>query len=178
MSKNLNALIEAAIFAALAMVLSFIPDFANWFSPSFGAIPLVLFALRRGTKYGLLAGLIWGLMHFILGKVYYLSLSQVLIEYILAFISMGLAGLLSANLQTAIRAHKTKKAWFIGLLASFLAVGVRYLQWRVYAFLGIKKPACTVSSSERLRVTRINVDRPAMPLTVKEFQTADTPLGA
>ncbi|MDG3142127.1 energy-coupled thiamine transporter ThiT [Streptococcus suis] len=132
MSKNLNALIEAAIFAALAMVLSFIPDFANWFSPSFGAIPLVLFALRRGTKYGLLAGLIWGLMHFILGKVYYLSLSQVLIEYILAFISMGLAGLLSANLQTAIRAHKTKKAWFIGLLASFLAVGVRYF-WHFLA---------------------------------------------
>ena len=63
MSKNNNTtcLIETAIFAALAMALSMIPDFASWFTPSFGAIPLILFALRRGTKYGLFAGLIWGL---------------------------------------------------------------------------------------------------------------------
>lgn len=132
MSKNLNALIEAAIFATLAMVLSFIPDFVNWFSPSFGAIPLVMFALRRGTKYGLLAGLIWGLMHFLLGKVYYLALSQVLIEYILAFVSMGLAGFFSGALQAAIQSHKTKKTLLIGLGASFLAVGVRYL-WHFLA---------------------------------------------
>ncbi|MCC9736877.1 energy-coupled thiamine transporter ThiT, partial [Streptococcus agalactiae] len=84
MSKNNNTtcLIETAIFAALAMALSMIPDFASWFTPSFGAIPLILFALRRGTKYGLFAGLIWGLLHFVLSKVYYLSLSQVFIEYI------------------------------------------------------------------------------------------------
>ncbi|VUC64594.1 putative proton-coupled thiamine transporter YuaJ [Streptococcus pseudoporcinus] len=82
MSQNLNIkyLVEAAIFAALAMVLSFIPDFFSWFSPSFGAIPLILFALRRGLKYGLLSGLIWGLLHFVLGKVYYLSMSQVLLS--------------------------------------------------------------------------------------------------
>lgn len=62
MSPNTNVkyLIEAAIFAALAMTLSFIPDFAGWFSPSYGAIALVIFSLRRGLKYGMLAGLIWG----------------------------------------------------------------------------------------------------------------------
>lgn len=83
-SKNsqLSALIETALVAALAMALSYIPDFASWFTPSFGAIPLVLFALRRGTKYGILAGLIWGLLHFILGKVWYLALSQVLLSLI------------------------------------------------------------------------------------------------
>ena len=48
MSKNTNLryLVEAAIFAALAMALSFIPDFFSWFSPSYGAIPVVLFSLR------------------------------------------------------------------------------------------------------------------------------------
>lgn len=69
-SKNsqLSALIETALVAAFAMALSYIPDFASWFTPSFGAVPVVLFALRRGPKYGTLAGLIWGLLHFILGK--------------------------------------------------------------------------------------------------------------
>ncbi|BAM60744.1 Proton-coupled thiamine transporter thiT [Streptococcus dysgalactiae subsp. equisimilis AC-2713] len=134
MSKNTNVkyLIEAAIFAALAMALSFIPDFAGWFSPSYGAIPLVIFSLRRGLKYGLLAGLIWGLLHFALGKVYYLSMSQVFIEYILAFISMGLAGIFSDSLVKTLRQQKKPFALLIALMATILAVGVRYL-WHFIA---------------------------------------------
>lgn len=134
MSKNTNVkyLIEAAIFAALAMALSFIPDFAGWFSPSYGAIPLVIFSLRRGLKYGLLAGLIWGLLHFALGKVYYLSMSQVFIEYILAFISMGLAGIFSDSLVKTLRQQKKLFALLIALMATILAVGVRYL-WHFIA---------------------------------------------
>lgn len=134
MSKNTNVkyLIEAAIFAALAMALSFIPDFAGWFSPSYGAIPLVIFSLRRGLKYGLLAGLIWGLLHFALGKVYYLSMSQVFIEYILAFISMGLAGIFSDSLVKTLRQQKKPFALLIALMATILAVGIRYL-WHFIA---------------------------------------------
>ncbi|BAH81117.1 hypothetical protein SDEG_0615 [Streptococcus dysgalactiae subsp. equisimilis GGS_124] len=134
MSKNTNVkyLIEAAIFAALAMALSFIPDFAGWFSPSYGAIPLVIFSLRRGLKYGLLAGLIWGLLHFALGKVYYLSMSQVFIEYILAFISMGLAGIFSDSLVKTLRQQKKPFALLIALMATIVAVGVRYL-WHFIA---------------------------------------------
>lgn len=132
MSKNLTALVEAAIFAALAMTLSFVPDFASWFTPSFGTIPLVVFALRRGLKYGLLAGLLWGLMHFLLGKVYYLAFSQVLIEYIVAFVSMGLAGTFANSFQSALSLNQTKKALSLGVLASLLAVGVRYF-WHFVA---------------------------------------------
>ncbi|MBF0818536.1 energy-coupled thiamine transporter ThiT [Streptococcus acidominimus] len=128
MSKNLTALVEVALFAALAMVLSFIPDFMGWFNPSFGAIPLVLISLRRGSKYGLLAGLIWGLLHFVLGKVYYLSFAQVVIEYILAFLAMGLAGYLAPSFQRALK-EKGERTQALGLafLAAILAVFVRYL---------------------------------------------------
>lgn len=132
MSKNLSALVEAAIFAAVAMVLSFIPDFASWFSPSFGAIPLVCFSLRRGLKFGLLSGLLWGLMHFILGKVYYLTLSQVLIEYILAFISMGFAGLLSNRFKRALKNRLLTKAIVIASFSAFIAVFIRYF-WHFIA---------------------------------------------
>ncbi|EHI70077.1 energy-coupled thiamine transporter ThiT [Streptococcus ictaluri] len=129
---NVKLLIEAAIFAALAMALSFIPDFVSWFSPSFGAIPLVLFSLRRGLKYGLLAGLIWGLLHFVLGKIYYLSLSQAIIEYIIAFICMGLAGFFAKPLANSLKFQKMTSSITIALMGAFFAVGVRYI-WHFIA---------------------------------------------
>ncbi|AXQ79053.1 energy-coupled thiamine transporter ThiT [Streptococcus chenjunshii] len=132
MSSKINALIEAAIIAALAMALSLVPDFASWFTPSFGAAPLILFSLRRGSKYGIFAGFIWGLLYFILGRVYYLSLSQVLLEYILAFASMGLAGLFAAPLQKALKQQQRKKALFSALIAACFAVFTRYF-WHFLA---------------------------------------------
>ena len=134
MSKNTNvsAFVETALIAALAMALSLIPDFASWFTPSFGAIPLVFFSLRRGLKYGLLAGLIWGLLHFLLGKVWYLSLSQVLIEYIIAFLSMGVAGLVAKPFQEKLQAGKKKQALILAILGGLLGVGLRYF-WHFLA---------------------------------------------
>ena len=51
-SKNsqLSALIETALVAAFAMALSYIPDFASWFTPSFGAVPVVLFCPTSRSK--------------------------------------------------------------------------------------------------------------------------------
>ncbi|MFC3928190.1 energy-coupled thiamine transporter ThiT [Streptococcus caprae] len=128
MSHNsTRTLVEAAIFAALAMALSFVPDFLEWFSPSWGMIPLVLFSLRRGPKYGLLAGLIWGLLHFVAGKVYYLSLSQVAIEYILAFTVVGFAGLVTVPFQTALKANQKGQALGLIWAGTFLACLCRYI---------------------------------------------------
>ena len=131
-NSNLTALVETAIVAAFAMALSLIPDFASWFTPSFGAIPLVLFSLRRGTKYSLLAGLIWGLLHFLLSKVYYLSLSQVFIEYIIAFISMGLAGIMAKPFQNALSKDRKTSALLWAILGASLAIAVRYF-WHFVA---------------------------------------------
>ena len=133
--SHLSALVETALIAALAMALSYIPDFASWFSPSFGAIPVILFSLRRGPKYGLLAGLIWGLLHFLLGKVWYLSFPQVFIEYILAFISMGLAGLVTQPFQKNLLAGKQKQALLWALVGATIGVFVRYLWHFVAGFL-------------------------------------------
>ena len=134
-NSQLSTLIETALVAALAMALSYIPDFASWFTPSFGAIPLILFALRRGTKYGLLAGLIWGLLHFILGKVWYLTISQVLIEYILAFVSMGLAGIFSIPFQKALVKNNKGRALFYATSGAILAVFVRYFWHFIAGFI-------------------------------------------
>lgn len=136
-SKNfqLAILIETALVAALAMALSYIPDVASWFTPSFGAIPLILFALRRGTKYGLLAGLIWGLLHFILGKVWYLTVSQVLIEYIFAFLSMGLAGVFATPFQDALAKDNKGRALFYATSGAILAIFIRYFWHFIAGFI-------------------------------------------
>lgn len=77
MKRNVLVWVEVAIIAALSMAMSFIPKVAGWFTPSWGAIVLVIFSLRRGLTPGLAAGLLWGLLHFPLGKVYFLSVEQV-----------------------------------------------------------------------------------------------------
>lgn len=61
MNKKTEILLEGTIMAALAMVLHFVPlNIGSSFTISLGQIPLTLFALRRGTKPALFAGLLWG----------------------------------------------------------------------------------------------------------------------
>lgn len=128
-------LVESALVSALAMALSYIPDFVAWFSPSFGAIPLIIFSLRRGTKYGILSGLIWGLLHFLLGKTWYLSLTQVTLEYIVAFLAMGLAGLVSNRFQTALQKESKKLAILWAFLGAVIGVVTRYFCHFVAGFI-------------------------------------------
>lgn len=120
---------------ALASVLSLIPLGVGWISVSVGSIALVVYALRRGLIPGLVAGLIWGLMHFPMGNVYYLSVPQVLIEYILAFASVGFAGLLSQPFLQALKKGQTKQAVAYGVMATLLGIGIRYIWHYIAGFL-------------------------------------------
>ena len=57
-----------------------------------GLVPLLWFALRRGFRYGLFAGFVYGLVHMTLGG-YVIHPIQALLEYPIAFGALGLAGL-------------------------------------------------------------------------------------
>jgi thiamine transporter len=57
-----------------------------------GLVPLLWFALRRGFRYGLLAGFVYGLAHMAFGG-YVINPVQGLLDYPLAFAALGLAGL-------------------------------------------------------------------------------------
>ena len=92
-------LAEMIIFIALANALYLISKFYLPFLhlPQGGSItiasmvPLLWFALRRGLRWGVEAGIIYGLVHMVVsGDIYYPA--QILLDYPLAFGALGLAG--------------------------------------------------------------------------------------
>lgn len=76
---------------------------------------------------------------------YYLSLSQVIIEYLLAFLVMGASGLFAQSYQQSLKNQQINKAIFLAILGSLLAVILRYtfhfiagiIFWGNYAPKGI-----------------------------------------
>jgi len=91
-------LAEATIFIALTIVLKdVLPPIYHL--PQGGSVtvaglvPLIWFALRRGLKYGVFAGFIYGLVHAILPGSYIIHPVQGLLDYPLAFAALGLAGI-------------------------------------------------------------------------------------
>lgn len=146
MHSNTKVWIEGTIIAALSVMLSLIPtDAGTTFTLSLGQIPLVVYALRRGTRPGILAGLIWGFLHFPLGQVIYLSIPQVLIEYILAYPFAGLAGIFAARLQRSLKVKNHGQARFSIISACLVGTFARYfchfvagyIFWGQYAMWGL-----------------------------------------
>ena len=101
-------LAETAIIAALTYVLSlFTINIANSFYLEFAVIPVIFLALRRGIKWGLTAGLLYGLLILVTGQGGNMALGNPLlqysdgvIEYILAPASLGIAGVFTSKKLT------------------------------------------------------------------------------
>jgi thiamine transporter len=130
---KLLALIEGALFIAIAEVLSRIsPGGETYFSISLGMIPIIFFALRRGWKYGLPVGLVYGLLKIVLGNVWAVHWAQVLIEYTLPYLSLGFAGLVSVRLLQAARKEKKKTAISYIVVGSIIGGFARYF-WHFIA---------------------------------------------
>ena len=92
-------LAEMIVFIALANALYLISKFYLPFLhlPEGGSVtlasmvPLLWFSLRRGLRWGVEAGIVYGLVHMVIsGDIYYPT--QILLDYPLAFGALGLAG--------------------------------------------------------------------------------------
>jgi thiamine transporter len=92
-------LAEMVVFIALSNALYLISKFYLPFLrlPQGGSItiasmvPLLWFALRRGLRWGVEAGIVYGLVHMVIsGGIYYPT--QIILDYPLAFGALGLAG--------------------------------------------------------------------------------------
>jgi len=89
-------LAEMAVAIALSTVLSFL-KFSIW--PQGGSVtagsmvPLFWFCLRRGTKMGISAGFMYGIVQFVVQPSIIYHPAQFILDYPLAFGALGFAGL-------------------------------------------------------------------------------------
>ena len=97
-ASDTKILAEAIVFIALSIALYYTSRayFPFLHLPQGGSItlasmvPLLWFSLRRGTRWGLEACAIYGLVRILGGDLYYPA--QILLDYPLAFGSLGLSG--------------------------------------------------------------------------------------
>lgn len=132
---KLQALIEAAFFAAFALILDLLPSIqlGPWMSVSCAMLPIFILAFRWGFTVSVISGFIWGLLQVATGDAYILNIVQFLIEYFVAFAFVGFAGLLYKQIQTAFFAEKKKaKGLILAVLAVFLGSIARYF-WHFLA---------------------------------------------
>jgi len=103
MKNKTKMLVEAGLMIAIAQVLSYIVLFE---SPQGGSItagsmvPIIIFAIRWGTRPGLLAGAVYGILQFILGPKWSFHPVSLLLDYPVPFACLGLAGLWRENRWT------------------------------------------------------------------------------
>ena len=110
--EKLLILLEGALMAAIATVLSAVVPTVEWFDISLGIIPIVIFSIRRGLKAGLLSGLLWGLLPILIGRASILTVTQGILE--------------SNQIKQALSNNNWHVVFSRSLLAVFIAVFAKY----------------------------------------------------
>ncbi|CAM5217895.1 Thiamine transporter OS=Ureibacillus acetophenoni OX=614649 GN=SAMN05877842_102367 PE=4 SV=1 [Ureibacillus acetophenoni] len=116
---RLLMLVEIAIFVAVGLVLDKI-SFSLWAqggSISFVMLPILIMAVRWGLVAGLTTGLLIGVLQIALGA-YVMHWAQALLDYVIAFTVVGLAGLFRQQILIAAQTLNKKK------LSIYIVLGI------------------------------------------------------
>ncbi|MDE6589142.1 MAG: energy-coupled thiamine transporter ThiT [Oscillospiraceae bacterium] len=94
--NTVRAMVEGAIFVAIAEVLGYFPKL--WQMPYGGSVtlmmvPIIIYALRWGLGQGLLAGLALGVLDFMLNGGISIGWQSIIGDYVAALTALGLAGI-------------------------------------------------------------------------------------
>ncbi|HIT34992.1 MAG TPA: energy-coupled thiamine transporter ThiT [Candidatus Faecousia intestinigallinarum] len=92
---RVQALCEGAIMVALAQALSYVKfiELPNGGSLTPAMFPILFFAVRWGLRWGLGAGFVFGVLQLMFDNAYAWGWQSILLDYLLAFTPLGLAGL-------------------------------------------------------------------------------------
>ena len=92
---RIRALTEGAMLVGAAQVLGFLKlyEFPQGGSVTAAMFPVLLYALRWGLGRGLLAGFTFGTLQLIFDGAYAWGWQSMVLDYLLAFTPLGLAGL-------------------------------------------------------------------------------------
>lgn len=93
-SSRTSIMVEGSLCIALSLVLSYLKLFRlpQGGSLTLEFVPLILFAYRRGVRWGCGAGTLAGILRIVLGG-YIVHPLQALLDYPMAHAAIGLAGL-------------------------------------------------------------------------------------
>ncbi|WP_442599028.1 energy-coupled thiamine transporter ThiT [Neobacillus sp. D3-1R] len=126
-------LVEVAVFTALAFLLDLVSNFVfsriwpQGGSVSIAMVPVFLMALRWGIKGGLLTGFLFGLLQFVLGYSQIYTPVQGIIDYLVAFSVLGLAGIFASQVKGAVQAQKKGKWMTLATIGILLGSLLRFL---------------------------------------------------
>ena len=114
--KQLYKICECAVLIALAIALCWVEIQVGVFGGSidFVMIPLFILAYRNGAAYGIASGAVFGLIKCLIGGGIGWGLPSVLLDYVLAYAAVGVAGFFK-NKSWAI-----ELATFTGCFARFI----------------------------------------------------------
>jgi thiamine transporter len=126
--KKLLMMMEIAIFASIGLVLD---QLSFKIVPQGGSIslvmlPIIFIALRWGLVAGLTTGLLVGVLQMMFGA-YILHWAQGLLDYVVAFTAIGLAGVLRRPIQHTVKAHQLNKLSIYVLLATCIGGVLRFI---------------------------------------------------
>ncbi|RSD29236.1 energy-coupled thiamine transporter ThiT [Mesobacillus subterraneus] len=146
--KQTLFLVEIAVFSALAYLLDLFSGFLfsriwpQGGSVSIAMVPVFLMAFRWGIKGGAITGLLLGLLQFILGFSQIYHPVQGIIDYLVAFTVLGLAGIFARQVKDGIQ-NGLKKKWVLYIIAgTFLGSMLRFIAhfFSGWIFFGIWAP--------------------------------------
>jgi thiamine transporter len=125
---TVRVIVETALLTAFAFILDylqgiicdFIPFWPNGGSVGIAMVPIFILSIRRGVLPGLLGGLILGLLDMIdgvwispvAGDSIFLAFLCILLDYILGWTLVGLAGIFSKKIKEA-KDNKSLSKWAI-----------------------------------------------------------------
>lgn len=131
--QKITAILEIGFFVGIAVVLDLI--FGFFLEMPFGGsisiamLPIFIVSVRRGWKNGMIAGLAYGLIQTMI-KVYFLSLPQYLLEYLVAFMVLGLSGVFRNSLT---KPSALAGGVILGSMARYVVASiVGVIFWRDY----------------------------------------------
>ena len=130
---NTLFLAEVAIFGALAYLLDLLAGvlslkfWASGGSISISMVPIFIMAFRWGLKGGFISGLILGMLQIMIGPFYGVQIVQIMLDYIIAFAGLGIAGIFANQVTNAVKQDNVRKIFLYVTLGSFIGCLIRFL---------------------------------------------------
>ena len=141
MNKKVRMLAEGGVCVALSLALSYLKIPLGVSIGGFGGsidfvmVPLIIFAVRWGCGWGVLAGLAFGTLKYFFANGFAVSWVSIVFDYSVAYAFVGLAGLLKGKYDHLVDAALI--GCFARFVIHFISGITVYAQYMPEEFLGI-----------------------------------------